>query len=114
MFNYIDQLRTPSFPIGLVKTEAVFSGPPVEESCKIWSVHLSFRPPFCLPVSFLRICSLVFSETKYGVRGPYVVVYDRTRFFGKNPCQAKMTESSYGSLTFCKNCMLGKNLVLKL
>ena len=29
MFNYIDQLRTPSFPIGLVKTEADFSGPPL-------------------------------------------------------------------------------------
>ena len=25
-----------------------------------------------------------------------------------------LNESSYGSLTFCENCMLGKNLVLKL
>ena len=70
-------------------------------------------------------------------------MYDRTRFFGKNRHWAKMTkngkkfskdmvfehfkkimslvlsgicvkESSYVSLTLGENCMLGKNLVLKL
>ena len=66
---------------------------------------------------------------------------DRAGVFGKNPHLAKMTkngqkwpkkwfldflrksrhyiclefvESSYGSLTFCENCMLGKNFVLQL
>ena len=70
-------------------------------------------------------------------------MYDRTRFLGKNRHWAKMTkngkkfskdmvfglfkkimslvlsgicvkESSYVSLTLGENCMLGKNLVLKL
>ena len=73
--------------------------------------------------------------------GPYKVVSDRAGFFGKRTHWSKMTrngekwhknmvfglfkkntslvlsgiyvnESSYGSLTFWENCMLGKNLVL--
>ena len=101
-------------------------------------------PCFRLSVSFLGIGSLVFSETQHVVRGPSVVVCDTAGFFGKNTHRAKMTkhcqkypqihdfldilrklrhqfclefvqnESSYGSLTFCENCMLGKNLILKL
>ena len=42
------------------------------------------RPSFCLSLSFLRIGSLNFSETWYGVRGPYIVVCDTAGFFGKS------------------------------
>ena len=47
----------------------------------------------CLCVSFLRIGSLVSSETQHGVRGPYLVVCDRARFLGKNRHQAKMVKN---------------------
>ena len=44
------------------------------------SFRLSVRPIVCLSsrlaVSFLRISSFVFSETYYGVRGPYLVICD--------------------------------------
>ena len=39
-------------------------------------------PSFSLPVSFLGIDSLVFFET-YGLRSPYIVIYDRAGFFWK-------------------------------
>ena len=40
-------------------------------------------PSSCLSVSFPRIGSLVFSDTWYGVRGPYLVTCDRAGFFWK-------------------------------
>ena len=43
------------------------------------SIHLSFR----VSGSFLRIDSLVFSETEHGVTGPYIVTCD-SRIFWKN------------------------------
>ena len=126
--------------LGLLVVQEVFLDPwPWPEgSCEIGSV----RPSFRLSVSFLGIGSLVFPETQRGVRGPYRVVYD-SQIFGKNRHQAKITkngkngsktgfwdflrkschqfslelvqnEDSYGSLTFCQNCMAGKNPVLKL
>ena len=57
-------------------------------SYKIGSAHSSFR----LSVSFLGICSLGFSEPWHGVRDPYIVVFDRAGYFGKNPHLAKMTK----------------------
>ena len=60
-----------------------------EGSYKIGSV----RPSFHLSVSFLRIGSLVFSETQHGVRGPYIVMCDRAEFFRKNLHRAKMTKN---------------------
>ena len=50
-----------------------------------WISVSSVRPPIRLSGSFLGIGSLVFSETLYGVRGPYEDVRDRAWFFfGKN------------------------------
>ena len=46
-------------------------------------------PPSCRP-SFLGICSLVFSETQHGVRGPCGVVRDRAGILGKNIFAPKM------------------------
>ena len=109
-------------------------------SYKIGSVRHFFLPSFRLSVRFPGIGSLVFSETQHGVRGPYIVVCDRAGFFRKNSHRPKMVknssktcfldflkkschqfclefaedESSYVSLTFCENCMLVENLVLKL
>ena len=37
----------------------------------------------CLSVSFPRIGSFVFSDTQFGVRGPYLVTSDRAGFFLK-------------------------------
>ena len=36
MFYYVDQLRTPSFPIGLVKTKSDFIVRPVETGLERW------------------------------------------------------------------------------
>ena len=50
-----------------------------------WNYELGSVHPSVLPSgSFLRIGSLVFSETQHGVRGQCIVVCDRTRFFEKN------------------------------
>ena len=38
MFYYIDQLRIPSFPIGLVKTESNFTGRSVETGLGRWAI----------------------------------------------------------------------------
>ena len=66
------------------------------------------RPSFCssfgLSVSFVRIGSLVFSETWHGVRGPYIVVRDRAGFFEKNPHRAKRTKNGQKWL---KNMVFG-------
>ena len=43
------------------------------------------RPSVHLFVSFLRICSLVFSETLQQVRGPEMKKSDRARFLDKTP-----------------------------
>ena len=48
-----------------------------EGSYKIGSICLSF----CMSVSFLRIGSLVSSDTQHGVRGPYIVMCDGAGFF---------------------------------
>ena len=50
-------------------------------------------PYFRLPVSFLEIDSLVFSETYHNVRGPYIAVCDRAGFFGKIPHRLKMVKN---------------------
>ena len=52
-------------------------------------LHLSIL----LSSSFLRIGSLVFSETLFDVRGPYGDKHDRAQYFWKNPIQAKMTKN---------------------
>ena len=57
------------------------------------SICPSVRQSFRLSASFLRIGSLVFSETQYGVRGPYIITCDRARHFVKNPHRAKMTKN---------------------
>ena len=63
-----------------------------EGSYEIGSVLPSIRlpivcPSFPLPVSFLGIDSLIFSET-YGLRCSYIVICDRAGFFWKkNWCQ---------------------------
>ena len=57
------------------------------------SVRTSILLFFHLSVSFLRIGSLVFSETQHGVRGPYIVVCDRAGFFGKNLHPTKKTKN---------------------
>ena len=67
--------------------------PRPEGSYKIGSVLPSVRPSFCLSVSFLRIGSLVFSETQHGVRVPCIVTCDRAGFYGKNPHRTKMTKN---------------------
>ena len=41
----------------------------------------SVRPFFGLSIIFLGIGSLVFPRTWHGVKGPYIVVRDRVRFF---------------------------------
>ena len=50
-------------------------------------ICLSACPIVCpssrLAVRFLRIGSFVFSEIKYGGRGPYLVISDRAGFFLK-------------------------------
>ena len=69
-------------------------GPPASAGRVLWNrLRPSVRPSFRLSLSFLRIVSLVFSETYHGVRGPYLIMCDRTRFFGKNPHWAKMTKN---------------------
>ena len=109
-----------------------------EGSYELGSVLL----PVLLSGSFLGIGSLVYSETLYGVRGPYGDVRDKARPFCKI-LPAKMTknyqkwskiefldflgksihyfrqemvenESTYDPLVFCENCICGKNLVFKL
>ena len=50
-------------------------------------------PFFHLPISFLEIGSLVFSETLHNVRGPYIAVCDRAGFFGKNLHRVKMVKN---------------------
>ena len=54
--------------------------PRPEGSYELKSVCPSILPPG----SFLRIGSLVFSESQHGVRGPCVVERDRARFFENN------------------------------
>ena len=104
----------------------------LEGSYKIGSVC----PSSCLHVSFLGIASFDFSETQLNVRG-HIQLCETAGFLGKNRHLAKMVkncpktwfldflrklchqfclenQSSYGPLISCKNCMLGKNLVLKL
>ena len=79
-------------------------GPPVSSGPVLLSVCPSC-PSALLSVSFLKIGSLVFSETLHGVRGPYIVVCDRGRFWkksslGKNDQKwSKMTQK-HGFLTF--------------
>ena len=87
------------FPCYMYKTliEHLLDPQPGPEGCyKTGSVCLSFCPSFHLSfrlsISFLGNGSLVFSETQHGVRGPYIVVCDRTRILGKRPCWAKMTK----------------------
>ena len=96
--------------------------------------HRSFSPPFCLSVNFLRIGSLVFSETTHAVRRPYIVVCDNQAFWKKisngqkwpkmcpktwfldilrTSChyfclEIVLNESSYSLLTFCETACLGK------
>ena len=65
------------------------------------SVLLSIPPSVFPSVSFLGIGSLDFSETQHGVRGLYIVVCYRARFFGKNPHWAKMVKNGP------KNMVLG-------
>ena len=55
--------------------------PRLEGSYNIGSIY----PSFHLPVSFLGIGSLVFSETYHNVRGPYMVLCDSRIFWKKNP-----------------------------
>ena len=50
--------------------------------------------------SFLRIGSLVFSETLYGVRSPYEDMHD-SLIIGETPLPTKMTQS-WPFLTFRK------------
>ena len=68
--------------------------PWLKGSYEIGSARLSFHPSVLPSVRFLRIGSLVFSETWHGVRGPYIVVCDRARFSWKSPRWAKMTKNS--------------------
>ena len=120
----------------------LFIGPRpwLEGSYKIGSVHQSFY----LSISFLGIGSLVFFWILAWFSGPiYSCVLQSWIFWKKFPpgkndqkrsklvqktwfldflgklyhyfcLEFVLNESSYGSLTFCENCMLGKNLVLKL
>ena len=41
MFYYIDQLSTPSFPIGLVKTKSGFTVGSVENSLEKWTLVIA-------------------------------------------------------------------------
>ena len=70
--------------------------PQPEGSYKIGYVCLSilssFHPSFSLSLCFFWIGSLFFCETQHGVRDPYIVVFDRAGFFGKNSHQTKMTK----------------------
>ena len=52
----------------------------------------SFCPSVLLSASFLGIGSLVFSETQHGVRGPCLVVHDRSGFFSKKIFVPKLGE----------------------
>ena len=71
----------------LVEERLLDVRPQPERSYKLGYAHPSFR----LSVSFLEIGSLVFTETKHDVMGPYMmVVCDRARFFGKDADRAKM------------------------
>ena len=45
----------------------------------------SVLPSFRLSACFLVIDPLAFSENQYSVRGPFAVVRERARFFGKIP-----------------------------
>ena len=66
------------------------------------SYKIRFACPFFhLPISFLGIGSIFFSETEHNVRSPYIVVCDSAGFFGKNPRQVKMVEN--GSKTWFLN-----------
>ena len=119
----------------LAEERLLYPWPRPEGSYKIKSVCPSFR----LPVSFLGIVLLVFYETYHNARSPYIVVCDSWIFPKKNPLGKNgqkwpknmvlrlfqkitslvlsgicVSQSSYDSLASCKNCMLGKNLVLKL
>ena len=60
-----------------------------------WTPGLGQKGPSVLPSvrKFLRIGSLVFTETQHGVRGPYRVMCDRAGLFGKNPHWAKMVKN---------------------
>ena len=84
---------------------------------------LSFHPSVPMSGSFLRICSLVFSETQHGVRGPCDLVRDRAGFFEKKNLCPKSgpkirfflnlvhNEILYYLLYSCSNPIFGKNLV---
>ena len=65
----------------LAEERLLYPWPRLERSYKIGSVC----PSFHLPVSFLGIGSLVFSETYHNVRGPYMVLCDSRIFWKKNP-----------------------------
>ena len=56
-------------------------GPCLEASYELGFFLLPIFSSFRLSGSFLGIDSLAFSETLHGVRGPYVDVRDRARFF---------------------------------
>ena len=58
--------------------------------------------------TFLEIGSLVFSETQFGVRGPYLVVRYRAGFFLKNlfaPKMGKMGQKQ-GFLNLLENLVI--------
>ena len=61
----------------LLLPKNIYAGVWPEESCELEPVLLSVL----VSGSFLGIGSLVFSETLYGIRGPYGDVLNRARFF---------------------------------
>ena len=64
------------------------------------SIHLPIVcPSFPLPVSFLGIDSLIFSET-YGLRCSYIVICDRAGFFWKKKNDAKNGQKGPQKLHF--------------
>ena len=81
LVDLVDEIWIIACAITNMQPPLVGPRPTPEGSNKIVSV----RPSFHLSISFLRIGSLVFSETQYAVRGPYIIICDYQIFWKKSP-----------------------------
>ena len=67
MFYYVEQLRTPSFPIGLVKTKSDFNVRPVETSLGRWTLVVAVISVDAYPFLAFSDLTCHLEDTRIGV-----------------------------------------------
>ena len=82
-----------------IKTHGISTWVFVEHNWKLhfflkWSLNFSLvHPSFNICICFLKVGSLIFSETWHGVTSLYLVICERAGFFWENPHWPKVTKS---------------------